>query len=336
MKASCLINSHNYAAFIGEAIDSALHQTRAFDEIIVVDDGSTDGTVDLLRRRFSAHQRLRICCKPQGGQLSCFHRGLAETDADLLFFLDADDRYRPGMLAAAIGLYSAHPGVDFLSVGCREFGEGTPQRLRRQPTRDRGISAVGAALHRLWVGNPTSCLSVKADLARRILPYPKESDWQTRADDVLVFGASLAGAHKFHLEAPLVDYRIHDNNNFSGRSLTATDKMQYALRVDQLINWYLDQLGHDRASMSYLLNREFRTWQQPSLKELRSYLRMLGRAGLPWSARLEYAADMVMHYVKERRLAKSENVDILASGVPDDASVAETGGQVAGENRRVA
>ncbi len=53
MKTSCLINSYNYRPYVCEAIQSVLDQTRAVDEIVVVDDGSTDGSFELLQSRWA-------------------------------------------------------------------------------------------------------------------------------------------------------------------------------------------------------------------------------------------------------------------------------------------
>src|SRR5436305_907491 len=95
LKTSCLINNYNYAHFVGDAVDSALAQTVAFDEIIVVDDGSTDGSMELLTRRYGREDRVRVIRKPNGGQLSSFNEGFLGSSGDLLFFLDADDVYQP-------------------------------------------------------------------------------------------------------------------------------------------------------------------------------------------------------------------------------------------------
>ncbi len=301
MKASCLINSHDYIDFVGEAVQSALSQTTAFHEVIVVDDGSRDGSAEFLTDEFADYPNVRVVVKPQAGQLSCFHRGAELMTGDVAFFLDADDVYRSDMLSRALEIYATHSGVDFLSLGYSEFGQPRNKRRKAKPTRDRGITTLASIYNRMWVGNPTSCLSMKSDLLRRVLPFPGEAEWQTRADDVLVFGASLVGGHKYHLDEPLVNYRIHPSNNHARRKIGADEKMAHSLKLNRLIRWYVDKMGYDTRSLAYLLPREFRTWERPTFRELFSYLKMSSRAGVPWHVRVEQAVLMAQHYAAERR-----------------------------------
>ena len=323
MKTTCLVNSHNYARYVGEAVDSALHQSRPFDEILVVDDGSTDGSADLLRRRYAGESTIRLIVKPQGGQLSCFHRGISEASGDVVFFLDADDCYQSQLLADTVPLYSQHPPVDFVAVGHQRFGQSiavgsTGDRSPSTPpgaTRQWGCSVLATIFGQHWIGAPTSCLSMRTELARSILPYPHEKEWITRADDVLVFGTSIAGGCKMHLSTPLVRYRIHGNNQHANRTFDRVQRMRYCLRVNRLIQWYVEHFGYHPEQLAYHLGREFRTWQRPTFREARNYWQMGARAGVPARTRLEQAAVILAHYLNERRLplvSVAEGLDPLS------------------------
>ena len=83
MKTTCLINSFNYVRYLPEAIDSALKQTQPFDEVIVVDDGSTDGSRELLFSRYALLPQVQIVAKANGGQLSCFNAGFRRATGTL-------------------------------------------------------------------------------------------------------------------------------------------------------------------------------------------------------------------------------------------------------------
>jgi glycosyltransferase involved in cell wall biosynthesis len=87
MTASCLINNYNYVRFVGEAIRSALKQTVPFEEIIVVDDGWTDGSAKFLANAYGGHVGVRIVTKRNEGQICCFNEGFARTRAHIVFFL---------------------------------------------------------------------------------------------------------------------------------------------------------------------------------------------------------------------------------------------------------
>ena len=69
MKVSVLINNYNYAEYVCEAIQSALSQSRPPDEIIVVDDGSTDESVALIEAEFKEQPSIHIITKSNQGQL---------------------------------------------------------------------------------------------------------------------------------------------------------------------------------------------------------------------------------------------------------------------------
>ena len=193
MKTTCLINCFNYAEYLGAAVESAVRQTVPFDQIIVVDDGSTDGSIESLRGLLARHEKLEIVAKPNAGQLSCFNEGFARATGDVIFFLDADDVYEPNYLAEALRVYERDAACDFVFCGQREFGVRDRVVLKSPVDRDLGYSVILTAYLREWIGARTSCLSMRRHVLDKILPLPFCDDWRTRADDCLVFGASLAG-----------------------------------------------------------------------------------------------------------------------------------------------
>ena len=89
---SILINNYNYGRFLGAAIDSALEQAYPKVEVIVVDDGSTDGSREIIA---SYGERIIAVLKGNGGQGSAFNAGVAASRGDILCFLDADDFFYP-------------------------------------------------------------------------------------------------------------------------------------------------------------------------------------------------------------------------------------------------
>ena len=94
-----LIDTYNHHLFIGDAIDSVLKQDfpAPETEILVVDDGSTDGTPEVVRK-FSP--RVQLLRKKNGGQASAFNAGIPECKGEIVAFLDGDDWWAPGKLAA--------------------------------------------------------------------------------------------------------------------------------------------------------------------------------------------------------------------------------------------
>lgn len=300
MRSSCLINNYNYADFLCEAVQSALEQETAFSEVIVVDDGSTDDSLSRLDKRFRNESRLQVIAKDQEGQLSCLQTAMEIASGDVVYFLDSDDRHRPELNSKVQSVYAQRPTIDCVSVGYQQFGDFSGCHQRPNVTRDQGISAVGAVMQRRWVGAPTSCLSMRSSLVRKILPYPHESEWRTRADDVLVFGASIVGSHKYHIEEQLVDYRRHGGNHFAGKSWSAAEKMRHSLEVNRMTGWYAEKMGYELSTFPRLASREFRTIEKPTVKEWLQYLRMATHPSLTLGARMGNLLAVTKHYAREK------------------------------------
>src|SRR5258705_13856552 len=105
--ASVIVNNYNYARFLREAIDSALDQTYRNTEVIVVDDGSTDGSREIIA---SYGDRIVPVLKQNGGQNSALNAGLSLSRGNVILFLDSDDVLLPTAVEAALEAF-AEPGV---------------------------------------------------------------------------------------------------------------------------------------------------------------------------------------------------------------------------------
>jgi glycosyltransferase involved in cell wall biosynthesis len=105
---TALINTHNYARYVGEAIDSVLAQNVPPDEmeVLVVDDGSTDDTAAVVAR---FGERVRYVRKENGGQASALNVGFAEARGEIIAMLDGDDVWRANKLRRVLEEFSAHP-----------------------------------------------------------------------------------------------------------------------------------------------------------------------------------------------------------------------------------
>jgi glycosyltransferase involved in cell wall biosynthesis len=296
MKASCLVNNFNYRQFVTDAVDSVLAQTVPFDEIIVVDDGSTDGSLDRLRQTYGGNPRVQVIGQRNGGQLSCFNTAFAAAKGDLICFLDADDVYEPDYLEQLRSTYAAHPEVDFVFTSCRQFGAVTQARAAAGPDRDFGYSVILTLCRRQWIGAPTSCLSLRRALLARILPIPFLDDWRQRADDCLVFGASLAGGRKLHLARQLVRYRVHARNGFCGTRPDRFQTYQRKLAINRLFSHLLGKNGLDPQRLPEFAHREFHTLERPTWTQLCHYTSAAFRARVRLSRKLAIVASMLGYY----------------------------------------
>jgi glycosyltransferase involved in cell wall biosynthesis len=215
---SVLIDTYNQERFIEKAIVSVLEQDfpPSEREIIVVDDGSTDGTPAIVRR---FEPRLQLMRKPNGGQASAFNVGIPQCKGEIVSFLDGDDWWASDKLTKVIGAMEQDDTVGLIGHGVAQVfpnGEQHIESLRETAVaRFRLDSEQGAKVFRLrksFLG--TSRMTCRRDVLRKIGKVPETLTFE--ADEYLF---SLAGlfADVLVLREPLTFYRLHDQNLFQIR-----------------------------------------------------------------------------------------------------------------------
>lgn len=106
MKFFIVIPSYNQAQFIRETIDSVLSQQGVEKEVLVVDGGSTDGTVEILR---SYGEAIQWVSEKDRGQTDAINKGLRRARGDIVAYLNSDDYYLPGALVKVQEAFESHP-----------------------------------------------------------------------------------------------------------------------------------------------------------------------------------------------------------------------------------
>ncbi len=110
-RVSVVVPSYNHAAFLRECLDSVLSQGWPNLELIVVDDGSSDGSLDILRDYAG---RITLLQQRGGRQARARNLALGVATGEFIAFLDSDDRFRPERLASALDAFAARPGTDLV------------------------------------------------------------------------------------------------------------------------------------------------------------------------------------------------------------------------------
>lgn len=314
---SVIVTSYNYRAFVAEAVDSVLQQRRQPEQVIIVDDGSTDGSADLLRQRYANEPRVTLLPLDQnGGQLAVFQRGIAETGSDVVCFLDADDRWGPEYLARIAEIYDARSDVDFVLSDVRVFGRQQRRIEYANRAMDLGSTAISTYALSHWYGAPSSALSLRASWARRSLDLPYEylRDWQIAADSCLVLGASILGARKYYLPTGSVDYRIHEKNEacVCCRSTDPTTLHLAKVRSRRLIDYYATVAGIDDSCIE-LAPHEFKTKPDPTWKDARRYVKLSMRSRASWWNRLKGASSILLTWmtIRSASFRRSDRVAVL-------------------------
>ena len=151
---SVVVPCYNVERYVERAVASALAQTAPPADVVCVDDGSTDGTLGVLRRLERAHpERVRVLAGPNGGAPAARNRGLAEARGVYVQFLDADDEIGPDKLAGQVAV-AERAGAD-LVVGAYHHVllDGSERAARpggRGPWLDLLEQRLGITSSNLW------------------------------------------------------------------------------------------------------------------------------------------------------------------------------------------
>lgn len=123
---SVIIPTYNYGRFIAETLRSVLAQTLSPSEVIVVDDGSTDDTAEVIAAFGSAVKYIR---QENAGVCAARNRGVMESRGELIAFLDADDLLEPSAFEKQVARFEADASIGLVHCGIREFDSETGQTI---------------------------------------------------------------------------------------------------------------------------------------------------------------------------------------------------------------
>ena len=169
MKFSVVIPLFNKAGLVEQAVASALAQTLPPLEVIVVDDGSTDGGGQALLRQ--TDPRLRVICQANAGVSAARNRGIEAAQGDWVAFLDADDAYHPQFLEALAQAHARCPQADliatrFMAIDQAQVGRSMPD-WPAHPQAD--VVEVIEDLRLRWMKDQSLCSSSAAVRRSRLL-----------------------------------------------------------------------------------------------------------------------------------------------------------------------
>jgi hypothetical protein len=227
---SIIVNNHNYGRFLPEAIASALAQRDENVEVVVVDDGSTDCSRDVIT---GFGQRVRAVFQENLGQKAAFNAGFLAASGDVVIFLDADDALAPHAASAVASAFAMHPDagrvvfrLKVIDSAGRPTGALVPPARLALPDGDVRRAALHYPDDLPWP--PTSGNAFARWALARILPLtlddsPVDADFPLHALTPLL-------APVVALDCICGAYRLHADNAH-GHQRSAVERSQYLLRI---------------------------------------------------------------------------------------------------------
>jgi len=235
MTVTAIIPTYNRAQLIREALDSVFAQSRQVDEIIVVDDGSTDNTPEVLR---PYGDRIRYIEQRNSGPGAARNRGLKEAKGDYIAFLDSDDIWVKDKTKIQMDFFNRHPHLDFVFGDMANF----------TPTKDNDMPEIkNSEVHNYFTAHssnlerifdcliiesviPTPTVVFKRSCVSRIgffdekLKIAEDLDYWLRAARTCRFG---------FINAVLAKRRRHDGNLIKDWALMMEALIQVLTRIEK-------------------------------------------------------------------------------------------------------
>lgn len=205
---SIIMPAYNSAAYIGAAIDSVLSQSYSNWELIVVNDGSTDGTADILGRY--SDPRIRILHQPNGGIGSARNLALKSVRGELLCTFDSDDVLPPESLSTRVAVFIREPDVDIVDGIVKVFDRTMTKVLRtyRPAFEGEALAELLSLSGKCFFGpswllrwHPSSPLWFRTDV--------------THAEDLIFYMEYSKGKRYKAVDAEVLHYRVTGHSAMS-------------------------------------------------------------------------------------------------------------------------
>lgn len=204
---SVVIPLYNKAAHIRQALDSVLSQSLPAFEVIVVDDGSTDGGGDLVRGY--KDPRVRLVAQANAGVSAARNRGISEARADWIAFLDADDTWEPRFLERVLAVVGADGGIDVVFTNFTRTEASSVEFTKDQPSGPVA-DYLGFFVARNGRGVNSSCVLIRRNVLEQAGAFPvgvrhgEDIDCWTRL--------ALSGASFYYVPEVLARYHTDAEN----------------------------------------------------------------------------------------------------------------------------
>ena len=200
-KISVITPSYNQAQYLEQTILSVLNQNYEALEFIIIDGGSSDESVSVIRKY---EDRIAYWVSEKDrGQGHALNKGLAHATGDIVAYINSDDLYLPGAFAKVLTYFQEHPDCEWLCGDTQMFGEGHETRIISARVPETAAHALSWAYDA-----PQPGMFWK----RHLLEGGFDERWRYCFDHELYVRLLLAGHRCDHLPVVLAAYRLHESS----------------------------------------------------------------------------------------------------------------------------
>lgn len=212
---SVVVASYNYQDLIKEAIDSILCQTYTNFEVIVVDDGSKDNSVSVIKEYVSQHHNVKLFTHPNNenrGLPATVQLGIEQSHGDYIAFLESDDLWMPTYLEKKMQIIKQHPDVKIISNGILLFGNEQVIEEKKDyfdtinSKLKEGRNVISLDEYQYLNPIPTfSCVMFSADELHQVNFKATVPAWL----DIWIYRQVLSHNELYHIPEKLTKWRMH-------------------------------------------------------------------------------------------------------------------------------
>jgi glycosyltransferase involved in cell wall biosynthesis len=273
-----VLPTYNRAGFLRGAFESLAAQTFTDWELVIVDDGSTDGTREGIDDYLRSHDRVRYVYQANRGAYAARNRGVDEATGTYLAFFDSDDLWLPHHLERCVGALAGHPEIDWVFGACRQVDRATgvvldpnTSYINGQPRPFLSLKAdVSDGLHIITdravlecqISHGLYCGLQNSVMKRRLFEGRRFNDrFRVVEDELFVIRVLAAGARFAYFIDPHVIYQVHSENSSASATSSSLAKhveiySELTVGIEQLLS-ELTLSPRERRGLLKRLGREY-------------------------------------------------------------------------------
>ena len=255
LKCAVIITCHNYGRYLLEAINSVNNQTIPPEELIIIDDSSTDNTKNIAKKHEVDY--IRVNCR---NRLEARFKGVENTKSDVLCFLDADDKLSPEYIEKGMACFGLNNKIGIVYSDMQRFGNdnskwAAPQFSKEKLHRQNFMHAGSLVLREALVSSMAFKLAFK---------FHSDSDLWSAFEDWYVWKQIIEQGWSAYKQPTLYEYRIHDNN-LTKQTAKTTYYQKAALSLET-ITLFIPLSGRHKMWPKFSKFLDKQTWPKEQIK----------------------------------------------------------------------